>query len=252
MKYAFAGDRLISVNILRFMIEKGYKPSALFVSEGSNESHAQDLIELANLDEDFVFFGNDFKKIKNIARLKEMHLDYIIGIHFPYIVPQAVLDLPKVGVLNLHPAYLPYNKGWHTPTWAIFNNDPYGATLHFMEKKLDQGDIIHQKKLSVLPFDTANSLYQKVLAVEEEVFYEAFDNLLTLKPKRFQQANSGTSHVKKDLVNIQEIDLDKQYTGQEIIDKIRALTTNSIEEAAFFKVNNNKIAVQVKLTQLND
>src|SRR5690606_40574828 len=65
---------------------------------------------------EYIFEGNDFKNDENFSKLKELNLDYIIGIHFPYIIPTEVLKIPKTGFLNLHPAYLPYNKGWNTPS----------------------------------------------------------------------------------------------------------------------------------------
>lgn len=252
MKYAFAGDRAISVNILRFLILRGFAPSALLVSETTEASHASDLIGLAQIDNKYVFKGNAFKKSESLKKLEELNLDYIIGIHFPYIIPKSVLEIPKIGVLNLHPAYLPYNKGWHTPSWAIIEGKPYGATLHFMEEALDKGNIIHQKKLQVLPEDTADSLYQKALKLEEEVFFESFDKLVSLNPKSEIQSENGTSHLRKDLKSIQKIELNKTYTGEEILNKLRALTTNSISEAAYFEIDDKRIAVQVILKNLED
>ena len=93
------------------------------------------------------------------------------------MISKEVLIIPKIGFLNLHPSFLPYNKGWNTPSWAILDKTPYGATLHFMDQTLDEGDIIHQKRIDVLTVDTANNLYKKILKLEEEVFFEAFDEL---------------------------------------------------------------------------
>ena len=245
MKYAFAGDRAISVHILAFLIGKGYPPSALFVVEEGAASHAAALSELCGLPEALQFQGNAFKEAGAIAMLQKLELDYIIGIHFPYLVPKSILQLSKVGVLNLHPAYLPYNKGWHTPSWAILEGQPFGATLHFMEEGIDQGDIVHQKMLEVLPTDTANSLYQRALNLEETVFYEAFEDLLTLKPKRKPQGCDGTVHRKKDLAQFQKIELQQQYTGAEIINRLRGLTTNTDQEAAYFEYQGKKIGIHI-------
>lgn len=249
MRYAFAGDREISINILKFLISKGYIPAALFVSEPSKASHANELIQMAGLPEEYIFRGNEINQPGSLKKLAQLNLVYIISIHFPYIIPSSLLNIPLVGVLNLHPAYLPYNKGWHTPSWAIIEGDPYGATLHFMEEELDQGDIINQKILEVNPTDTANSLYQRALKLEEEVFYEAFEDILSLNPPRKKQIDKGSAHLKKDLKAIQRIDLDKKYTGEEIINKLRGLTTNSISEAAYFEINNKRITLQVTLKE---
>jgi len=243
MKYVFAGDREISVDILKFIIDKGYKPSALFISDANRNSHGDALVSLSGLDKEFIFEGNKFKN--SLQLLEGMEVDYIFGIHFPYIIPSEFLQLPQVGFLNLHPAYLPFNKGWHTPSWAIIDGTKYGATLHFMSENLDEGDIIHQKELLIAPDDTANTLYAKALELEKEVFYEAFPNLLSLEPKSMKQKGEGTSHLKKDLEKIQEIDLDKNYTGKEIINLLRGLTTNNIQEAAYFTHENKKYYMQI-------
>jgi methionyl-tRNA formyltransferase len=247
MKYAFAGDRKISVAILKFIISKGYKPSALFISDSAKSSHCKELIELSGLTDDLIFRGNSFKD--NFEKIQALNLDYIFGIHFPYIIPTEFLNLPKIGFLNLHPAYLPFNKGWHTPSWAIIDGTPYGATLHFMTEKLDEGNIIHQKEIEVKPSDTAHTLYKRVMKVEEEVFFEAFESLKNLNPKSTQQTHVGTNHSKKDLKNVQEIDLKKSYSGKELVNLLRGLTTNKIEEAAYFIEGGDTYYIQVNISK---
>lgn len=250
MKYAFAGDREISCNLLKFIMAKGYKPSIILVTNNKNTTHASELIAISGLSAEKVIIGKEFSSAENLEKLKTQELDYIIGIHFPYIIPIAVLNCPKIGFLNLHPAYLPYNKGWHTPSWAILEDTKYGATLHFMAEELDAGDIVHQKELILKPEDTANNLYQRVLKVEEEVFIEAFDDLLSLNPKREKQKHKGTSHNKKDLMKINEIKLDEKVNSKNLINLLRALTTNNIEESAYFIENGNKYNVQINITKL--
>ncbi len=247
MRYALAGDRKISVTILKFIISKGYKPSALFISDSTKSSHCKELIELSGLTDELIFRGNSFKN--NFEKLQTLNLDYIFGIHFPYIIPTEFLDLPKMGFLNLHPAYLPFNKGWHTPSWAIIDETPYGATLHFMTEKLDEGNIIHQKKIVIDPSDTAHTLYKRVMKVEEEVFFEAFESIKNLMPKSTQQAHIGTNHSKKDLKNVQEINMDKSYSAKELINLLRGLTTNKIEEAAYFREGDDRFYIQINITK---
>jgi len=249
MRYAFAGDRDISVAVLNYLIENGYKPSALLLTEKEKASHANQLREIADLESKLIFHGKGFEDQENQSILKDLELDYIIGIHFPYLVANEILDIPKIGFLNLHPAYLPFNKGWHTPSWAIIENTSFGATLHFMSEQLDNGDIIHQKICQVLPNDTADSLYQKVKETELEVFKEAFSSLTSLTPPRLKQEFKGTSHLKKEIKKIQLLNLQDVSEVQRIIDKLRGLTTNRLDEAAYFFENGKKYFVQVKITE---
>ena len=247
MKYIFAGDRDISVEILQFMIEQGYNPSALLITEKSKASHANELIKISGLTPEYIFEGKSFTEMENISKLKEIEAEYIFGIHFPYIIPQEVLAIPATGFLNLHPAYLPFNKGWHTPSWAILDNTPYGATLHYMSNELDCGDIIHQKELQIQPDDTANSLYQRVKNLEVEVFKEAFPTLLK-NPKRIKQTDKGTIHYKKELAALQELSLNESMKVSELLNRIRALTTNKISEASYFTHEGKKYYIQVTVT----
>lgn len=252
MKFAFAGDRKISCSILKFIISKGFKPSALLVSDFDTASHDDDLIQISGIEESLIFRGNEFKTPQAIQILSSLELDYIFGIHFPYIIPAKILAIPKIGFINLHPAFLPYNKGWHTPSWAIIEGHPYGATLHFMDEVLDEGDIIHQKEIEVYPIDTANSLYKRVLKLEEEVFFEAFDALSNLNPKRIKQVDKGTSHQKKELKVLREISISEKSNPIDLINKIRALTTNDLNESAYYILNGKKIGVQINLFYQNE
>lgn len=252
MNYIFAGDRQISCEILNFIINKGFRPKALLVSKGANASHVNELIKISGLTSDFIIEGMEFKSDESIKILENLNVDYIFGIHFPYIIPKEILAIPKVGFINLHPAYLPYNKGWHTPSWAILDNTPYGATLHFMSEELDKGDIIFQKKIIIKLNDTADSLYQRVLNLEYEVFTEAFEDLISLKPNRLKQTEIGTEHFKKDLSTIQEINIKDLTEISVFLNKLRALTTNNPNELSYFMDNNKKIGVKIEFIDISD
>lgn len=250
MKYIFAGDRQISCQILKFLISNGFYPEALLVTDGPTSSNATDLVEISGLNNEFIIYGKEFKSDAVIDKLKSLEVDYIFGIHYPYIIPKVILDIPKIGFTNLHPAFLPFNKGWHTPSWAILQGTPYGATLHFMSEELDKGDIIHQELLTVEVDDTANSLYQKALELEYQIFVESFEKLKSLLPNRIKQVGEGTSHTKKDLARTQKLELDETGTLRSFLDKLRALTTNNPEELSYFFENDRKIGVKIEFVNL--
>lgn len=252
MRYAFAGDRQISCNILTFLIEKGYKPSFLFVTDGQSSSHAEELIKTSQLEDEYIFRSKeDIQNDKKMQLLKSANLHYIFGIHYPYIISDDLLNTPSIGFLNLHPAFLPYNKGWNTPSWAIIDKTPYGATLHFMSEQLDQGDIIHQKAIIIDSDDTANSIYHKVLKLEEVVFKEAFNDLVSLNPPRKKQIEKGTNYRKSDLKKVQKIRMDDKVKVADFIDKLRALTTNNPKELAYYIENGKKIGVRIEFVELD-
>ncbi|MCK4270316.1 MAG: hypothetical protein KAW93_07535 [Methanogenium sp.] len=249
---AFAGDRQISVDILSYLISEGIVPKILIVPD-NNASHADKLIKICSKYSDVkILKGKIFKTPNGIKIINAANLDYIISIHFSEIYPNKVLSIPKYGILNLHPAYLPYNRGWHTPTWAIIDETPYGATLHFMNDTVDTGDIIHQKKIDVLPNDTANSLYKRVLQLEYDTFVEAWPWIIKNNYKvKKQKIKYGTSHKKIDIEDIREINLDENIKIKDLINKIRGLTTNKKEENVYFYKDGKKYYLQINIYEEN-
>src|SRR5699024_9299642 len=123
---------------------------------------------------------------------------------------------------------------------------------HFMAESLDAGDIIHQKKLDVKSFDTANTLYQKTLKLEEEVFEEALDDLIALSPEQKAQTEKGTSHKKRDLEKIRHFGLDDEVRIRDFLDKTRALTTNRSDELAYYEEEGKKIGVKIEFIELDE
>jgi methionyl-tRNA formyltransferase len=127
---------------------------------------------------------------------------------------------------------------------------PHGATLHFMDEKIDTGDIVHQKELVVSLADTGDTLYKRALCLELEVFKEAWPHLVNRSyTRRPQQEHLQTTHKRKDLAlqAVQKIDLDATVRAGDLIDKMRALTTNHSEEASYFVVDGRKYFIQIAI-----
>jgi methionyl-tRNA formyltransferase len=248
-RFAFAGDREVAVRCLAFLVESDARPEALLVSSPDRATHSEELQAISGLGPDRVLTGKEFREPQGVDLLRSLHLDYVIGVHFPYIVPEAVLSLPRLGVVNLHPAYLPYNRGWHTPSWALLDGTPIGATLHFMDSGVDTGDIVAQTRLEVLPEDTAHTLYQRVLDLEVELFEEAWPLLTSGNPPRTPQApDEGTRHDRADLGadTVRRIDLNGP--ALDALRTLRALTTNDLSEAAYFEVEGRRYLVQITIS----
>ena len=121
-----------------------------------------------------------------------------------------------------------------------------------MAEELDAGDIIHQKALNVQVSDTAETLYKKILDLEFETFIEAWPLLITFETPRLKQnLSAGTSHMKKELFSssIQELNLKENYLLENLLQRLRGLTTNKIEEAAYFYSDGKKYRIQIKISE---
>jgi methionyl-tRNA formyltransferase len=249
-RIAFAGDRQLAVDVLAFLKGQSVLPVALLVPAPEKGSHALVLQEMcAHLSPELMFTGKEFTSPSALTLLGELELDYLISIHFPLLVPPAVLELPKYGCLNLHPAYLPFNRGWHTPSWAILDGTPIGATLHFMDDGVDTGDIVMQRQVEVGPEDTAATLYPRLLAAELEVFRAAWPLIARGDVPRQKQPDTGTNHSARDLrqPEVQRLDLVAEEPIGRTLTRLRGLTTSRLDEAAYFEADGQKYRVQVHI-----
>ena len=175
---AFGGDRALSVRVLEFLLSAGCVPRCLLLPEPGKASHDVELAAVfRKAGGSQIHRGREIFSARALQCLRDAELDYIVLVHLQLMIPPEMLAVPRHGVLNLHPAYLPHNRGWHTPSWAILDGTPFGATLHFLDERIDCGDIVHQRQLDVEPADTADSLYRKALDLEFEVFREAWPAL---------------------------------------------------------------------------
>jgi methionyl-tRNA formyltransferase len=257
LKIAFAGDRDVAVEALAVLLEMGDRPAALLLSDQDRASHDIALVSLCEAAgvSPPVIRGRQLADPRALELLRRLDLDFIVCVHFPYLLRRPVLDTAKSGVLNLHPSYLPYNRGWHTPTWAILEGTPAGASLHYMDESLDTGDVVCQRQSESDPADTAHTLYQKLKALEVEVFREGWSGIRRGLRGGVPQASArGTSHRRQALFDpaVQRIDLEATVSAGDLLRRLRGLTTNRLEEAAYFESGGRKYHVQVTIVPAAD
>jgi methionyl-tRNA formyltransferase len=99
-----------------------------------------------------------------------------------------LLAIPKHGALNMHGSLLPKYRGRVPVNWAIIRGETEtGATLHYMTEKPDNGDIVAQQAVPILPDDTAHDVFQKVTVAAEMALNGVLPALLAGKAKATKQ-----------------------------------------------------------------
>lgn len=252
----YSGDKAIAVEVLDYILERGAEVSALILPSETVPTasvdvgtHNDEQVRLcSHLDEDRIYRNGSFLDEKSIQSLEAIEPDYLLSINFPHIYPKEILEIPSQDSINLHPGYLPHNRGWHTASWSILKENPFGITLHVMEPEIDAGDIIARRKFEVRPHETAGDLYDRLGKTELELFKQAWPDIADKSyDKRVQNDDLGSFHTKSDLEAIQEIQEEITDVGT-FLRKLRALTTHRIEDAAYFEQGGTKYRVQVDIT----
>lgn len=93
------------------------------------------------------------------------------------ILKPYILRVPRIGVLNPHPGLLPAYRGVDVIRWALYNGDPLGVTVHFVDPGIDTGDIVAQQPFSVQPGDTPSSLKRKADLILGQLMAELVSQL---------------------------------------------------------------------------
>lgn len=151
--------------------------------------------------------------------------DYVISCGYRHIVPEEILTIPKEGCLNLHPAYLPYNRGANPNVWSIVDGTPAGVTLHYMDPTLDTGDIIARREVETDFTDTGKDLYKRLEDAQVALFKETWPDIVIgdVSPTS-QDEEAGTYHQTDDFEELCELDPDAEIRVKDFLDRLRALT----------------------------
>jgi methionyl-tRNA formyltransferase len=109
-----------------------------------------------------------------IASLRSLDPDLLISVSCPQIFGRQLLELPRLGCLNVHSALLPKYRGMLPTFWAIVNGErETGVTVHRMVEGIDGGDIILQRPVPIAADETLLSLMRKAKRVAADLVLES-------------------------------------------------------------------------------
>ena len=121
---------------------------------------------------------NLFEK-KLLKYLKKYQINFICLAGFMKILSKNFINKFGNKILNIHPSLLPKYKGLNTHERVLKNKDKFsGCTVHFVNKNLDSGKIVMQKKIRILKNDNLKSLEKKILKIEHEIYPKSILKIL--------------------------------------------------------------------------
>jgi methionyl-tRNA formyltransferase len=136
------------------------------------------------------------------ARMQGLRPDWIIVAGFGEILRKPVLAIPRKGVLNVHPSFLPQYRGPTPCYWVIKNKEKTtGVTVHHVDEGIDTGDIIRQVEVPIRHHESERSLEQRLSTLGARVLIETLDSLTAgnaTRTKQIQEDSSYFSFPRKD------------------------------------------------------
>jgi len=129
-----------------------------------------------------------------VAAMQALKPDFLFSCYYRHMLKQPLLDLPRLGALNLHGSLLPRYRGRCPLNWVlVFGETETGITLHYMEAKADRGDIVAQMHIAITPEDTAVTLFARMTAAAGELFRETYPLLRSGQAPRRPQDHARAS-----------------------------------------------------------
>jgi folate-dependent phosphoribosylglycinamide formyltransferase PurN len=114
---------------------------------------------------------------ESIARVREWSPDLIISTGGE-ILRKPLLQVPRLGVLNVHLGLLPEIRGMSSPEWSLLNNIPVGITIHFMDEGIDTGPILQRSEFpDVARCESLSDLRNRLIAFGIEKMVEVVRGL---------------------------------------------------------------------------
>ncbi len=129
-----------------------------------------------------------------VARVAAAAPDFVFSFYYRKMLRAPLLALGRRGALNMHGSLLPRYRGRAPVNWAVLRGETEtGATLHHMTVKPDDGDIVAQTAVPILPDDTAREVFDKVTVAAELTLFGAVPGLLAgTAPRRRQDLAQGS------------------------------------------------------------
>jgi methionyl-tRNA formyltransferase len=200
MKIAFFGTPAFTTDFLDKLVEAGYSPSLIVTNPDRpsgrgmalkspfpkvwGDAHGVPVLQPEKIDEDFIANLGDW--------------DLFVVVAYGKILPEALINLPKYGTLNVHYSLLPKYRGATPVESAILNGDETtGVVIQQMRYKLDTGPILAQKEILIDPSDTTPSLRDKLNTEALSMLPEVLKEIENGTIEAMEQTEDGVSNCKK-------------------------------------------------------
>lgn len=146
----------------------------------------------------------------------------IISANNEILIPANICNMEGVEIINFHYGYLPYYRGMNIPSWVIYNGESFtGVTWHYINEKIDDGDIICQEKIAISEKTTAIHIVQEGMDLGKELFGGFISFFLKTRPETILNKSDGYKVFNRKILPGNGT-IDESMSGEEISRLLRA------------------------------
>lgn len=244
LKVVFAGTPEFAAEALTALINSEHEVIAVYTQPDRpagrgrklKASPVKEVAEKYNLP---IYQPESLKSESDQQQLRELNPDVMIVAAYGLILPQVVLDIPRMGCLNIHASLLPRWRGAAPIQRAILAGDTEtGITIMQMNAGLDTGDMLSTSTCPIEPSETAGSLHDKLATLGASSLLKTLNQLLSGNINAEKQDDSQASYAHK--LEKQEAQLDWTLSAEQLDRQIRAFNPWPV---AFFLVDDQTVRV---------
>jgi len=215
MKIVFMGTPDFSLQPLKSLVEAGHDVSLVLTREDKKRNRGElsptPVKELAQELNIPVITPSKMKDEALIERLKSENADFFVVVAYGKILPKEILDIPRLGCINIHASLLPEYRGAAPIQWSIIDGKKKtGITTMLMDEGLDTGDILKQYEMLIADDETGGSLFDKLAILGGEAIADTIANFDSITPT--PQGEATTEYAKMISKQMGEIDFNKSAT----------------------------------------
>ena len=188
MRVVFMGTPDIAATCLKKIIEDGMDVVAVYTQPDRPKGRGMKMVfspvkEVAIAHGLPVFQPEHFREDETVEQLRALQPDVLAVVAYGRILPQRVLDIPKLGCINIHASLLPQYRGSAPYQWAVLDGlAETGVSAQYMAAKMDAGDVIGVAKTPIGENETAGQLLDRLAVLGADLLRDTL-----------RQVESGTA-----------------------------------------------------------
>ncbi len=181
MRLVFLGTPQFAVTSLEALVHAGHEIAAVYTQPDRPKGRGQELA-LSPVKQSALRFGLDVRQPERIRHcvddLKALNADAMVVVGYGQIIPQSIIDLPRLGIVNVHASLLPKYRGAAPIQWSIAQGETVtGVTTMLINAGLDTGDMLLKAETPISPEETALELSPRLATLGAEILITTLQGL---------------------------------------------------------------------------
>jgi len=223
VKLVFLGTPAFAVPTLERIVQAGHEVAAVFTQPDRPKGRGQK-DTMPPVKESALRLGLPVRQPERVRhpevveQLRTLAPEAMVVVGYGQIIPQTILDIPPLGIINVHASLLPKYRGAAPIQWAIARGETRtGVTTMKIDAGLDTGDMLLKWETEIGPEETAVELGERLAGAGADLLIETLSQLDSIRP----EPQDGSQATYAPVLKKEDGRIDWSMSAQEIVDRAR-------------------------------